>query len=194
MALVQLIFQRLAINTHFQRKALCLTPVPSLFITMFSCLLLIFHFRLTRVTSCLCYLPSAMLDWLLWLIFLAGPSSPTHIPLPPPGLSLCSSDCFSLQLFLHAVLLPRNSHSGSLPKPHHNPCTSVRTLTHCFLLWMGLLLCSGLQPPLVYTHSFNSPHFSPLTVIQFFHSSSNLSLSLLNWPWCELCVCLILIV
>lgn len=42
LALAQLIFQGQAVNTHFQKKALYLAVVSSLFIAVFSCLLLIF--------------------------------------------------------------------------------------------------------------------------------------------------------
>lgn len=111
-----------------------------------------------------------MLDWLLWLIcFLAGPSSPTQIPLLPAGPSLCLavSGLFPACALLTAlaVLLPWNSHSGSRTKPHHNPCTSISVLANSSLLWLDLLLYSL---PLADAHSFNSPNFSSFTAISIF--------------------------
>lgn len=51
-ALVQLIFKGPPVNTHFQRKAFCVTTVASLFIAVLSFLLLLFFLLDSLVSLC----------------------------------------------------------------------------------------------------------------------------------------------
>lgn len=177
LALVQLIFQELAVNTHFQKTTVCLTAVPSLFIAMFSYLLLIFHFRLTSITSCLCDLPSAVLDWLLWLIcFLEGPSSPTHILccLLASACAWLSQGCPQsvIQWLLFTAALPVSSAASMEFTPQFSDKAPSEPLHICQCPYTPLLY-SEFASLLVFilhlcTHTpLPTTHFSPTAVFIF---------------------------
>lgn len=177
LALAQLIFQGLTVNTHFQKKALYLAAVSSLLLLCFpdfSWFSFETHeYHLLPVLSSTNNAGLAAVADLLSGRSILPHTHPSAACWPQPVLgclravpSLCSSDCFLLQLFLccfHGIHIPVLRQSPTITPAH--PSVSLQTSS---LLWLDLLLYSALQPPLVYAHSFNSPNFFSLTAISIF--------------------------
>lgn len=146
-----------------------------------------------------------LLGWLFWLIciLVRSPSSSVHPSaarwlqsafgwLREMVLSTCSKDYFLLQLFpfpmpvhLHVVYSAVIRQSNALPCVCHCQCPRMLLVWEiCFFtLVFSLYWCT-------YTPLTN--HISPLSKASPFACSTNkFSLSLLNWSWRELHICLI---
>lgn len=147
-----------------------------------------------------------LLGWLLWLICILVRSSSSSVHssaahwlqsafgcLREMVPSMCSNDCFLLQLFLfpmpvhlHVIYLTIICQSYTLTNTCHCPCPHILLVQWiCFFTLVFSLYW--------YTHTPLTNHVSPLSKASLFACSGNkFSLSLLNWSWCELHICLIL--
>lgn len=171
MALVQLIFQGLAYkNLHF-----VWLQFPLFLLQCFS-VFLDFSFQAHRyhflpVSSPISNAGLPVCGWSAFWQVHPHPHTSVCCLLPSACAWLsqgCAQPVLHWLLFAAALSVSSGIHAMVLwQSPTITPAHLSVSLHTASLFWLGLFLYCGLQPPLVYIHSFNSPHFPPHIYLHF---------------------------